>query len=272
MKKLFLFFIVFMVFMFISQSNVFAEKVTVPLNNPNAPCTIDAKLHTGGITVTGYNGKEVIVSADVKTRKITEEENISEKSKGMKRITNASMDLAIEEDNNVITIRSSSLYQKIDLQIQVPYRTSLLLQCHHNGNIVVDNVIGDIEADNHHGSIKLHDISGTVLADTHHGYIDVTFNKVTAGKPMSFSTYHGNIDITFPSSLKADLKLRSDRGEIYTDFDMKTMVKPQKTEKKMSGGRYIVRIEKGIFGKINGGGPEMFFKTYHGNIYIKKGK
>jgi len=270
MKKSFLFFIVFLMFIFVTQSTVLAEKVTVPLSKPNAPCTLNAKLHTGGITVTGYNGKDVIVTAEVRTIKI--DKNDRKESKGLKRIPNASMDLSIEEDDNEITIRSSSLYQKIDLNIQVPYRTSLNLRSHHNGNIVVDNVTGDIEADNHHGSIKIDDISGTVVADTHHGYIHVTFNKVTAGKPMSFSTYHGNIEVTFPASIKANLKIKSDRGDIYTDFNMKTLVKPQKTIKKRNGGKYVVKIEKGVFGAINGGGPEMFFKTYHGNIYIKKGK
>jgi DUF4097 and DUF4098 domain-containing protein YvlB len=214
----------------------------------------------------------VIVTADVRTKKVSDRGYDAKESKGLKRLTNVSMDLSIEEDSNEITIRSSSLYQKIDLKIQVPFRTSLYLHCHHNGNIVVDNVTGDIEADNHHGSIKLHDISGTVVADTHHGYIDVTFNKVTAGKSMSFSTYHGNINVTFPASIKSNLKLRTDRGDIYTDFNIKAQVKPQKTVKRRNGGKYVVRIEKGVFGTINGGGPEMFFKTYHGNIYIKKGK
>ena len=248
-----------------------ADDVVIPLSNPSAPCTIKASLFTGGITVTGYNGKDVIVKADVVTKKIDKKENVKE-SQGLRRISATSMNLVIEEEDNVVKIRSSSLHRKINLNIKVPFKSSLYLSCHHNGNIVVDNVSGEIETKNHHGSIELSDISGHVMANTHHGYIKVGFNKVTPNKPMSFTTYHGNIDITFPASIKASLKMKSERGDIYTDFDIKTRVKSTKTEKKNVEGKYVVRIDKSIHGDINGGGPEIFFETYHGNIYIKKRK
>lgn len=248
-----------------------AEEVVIPLSKPNSPCIIKAHLHTGGITVTGYSGKDVIVKADVATAKITRERDKKE-SQGLRRISAKSMGMVIEEEDNVVKIRSSSIHQKINLDIRVPFKSKLYLSCHHNGNILVDNVSGEIEAKNHHGSIDLTDISGHVMANTHHGYIKVGFNKVTPNKAMSFTTYHGNIDITFPSSIKASLKLKSERGDIYTDFDIKTRLKSTKAEKRNSSGKYVVKIEKSVHGDINGGGQEIFFETYHGNIYIKKRK
>jgi DUF4097 and DUF4098 domain-containing protein YvlB len=252
-------------------SMLVAEEVVVPLSNPGAPCIINASLHTGGITVTGYSGKDVIVKADVATTKIPKERDEKD-SQGLRRISAASMGMVVEEEDNVVKIRSSSIHQKINLDIKVPFKSSLYLSCHHNGKILVDNVSGEIEVKNHHGSIDLSDISGHVMANTHHGYIKVRFNKVTPNKAMSFSTYHGNIDITFPASIKASLKMKSERGDIYTDFNIKTRLKATKTEKRSSSGKYVVKIEKGLHGDINGGGPEIFFETYHGNIYIKKRK
>jgi DUF4097 and DUF4098 domain-containing protein YvlB len=38
------------------------------------------------------------------------------------------------------------------------------------------------------------------------------------------------------------------------------------------GGKYRVRLERAIYGSINGGGPEIQFKDFNGNIYIRKGK
>ena len=34
---------------------------------------------------------------------------------------------------------------------------------------------------------------------------------------------------------------------------------------------FRVRIEKEVVGTINGGGPEFRFKTYNGDIYVRKG-
>ncbi len=271
MKKIAQHFLMLFVLMVFAGTMLVAEEIVVPLSNPNAPCIIKAYLHTGGFTVTGYNGKDVIVKAVVSTKKISKERNTKE-SQGLRRISATSMGMVVEEEDNIVKIQSSSLYQKINLDIKVPFKTSLYLGSHHNGNILVDNVSGEIEAKNHHGSIELSDISGHVMANTHHGYIKVRFKKITPNKPMSFTTYHGNIDITFPASIKASLKMKSERGDIYTDFDIRTQVKSTKTEKKNVEGKYVVRIDKSIHGNLNGGGTEIFFETHHGNIYIKKRK
>jgi hypothetical protein len=39
------------------------DRVNVPLTDPSRPAVVHASLMNGGITVTGYNGKEVIVEA-----------------------------------------------------------------------------------------------------------------------------------------------------------------------------------------------------------------
>jgi DUF4097 and DUF4098 domain-containing protein YvlB len=38
------------------------------------------------------------------------------------------------------------------------------------------------------------------------------------------------------------------------------------------GGKYKVKIDKTTVGSINGGGPDLDFKTFNGNIYIRKKK
>ena len=43
-------------------------------------------------------------------------------------------------------------------------------------------------------------------------------------------------------------------------------------EEGRSGGKYRVRIDKTMYGLINGGGPEILFQTFNGNIYIRKAK
>jgi hypothetical protein len=293
------------IFMMVFTSAIHPDdRVVVPLSKPGQPCILKANLFSGGITVTGTNGKEVIVNLETVTRKLSGEKEgaipeppvvpdiaklkkgelkelgttreraikEAEELKGLKRIPNVSMDISIQEENNVVTIRSESMHHTVNLNIQVPYNTSLKLGGYQNGNIIASKVSGDLEIKNFQGYIQLNDISGSVVAETYNGYITAVFSGINSKTPMSFSTFHGKIDVTFPAGTKANLKMKSDHGDIYTDFDINIQSKSQKEEKRSESGKYLVTIEKGVYGAINGGGPEFYFKTYHGNIIIRKGK
>ena len=36
------------------------------------------------------------------------------------------------------------------------------------------------------------------------------------------------------------------------------------------GGKYRIRMDRGVYGSINGGGPEYLFQTMNGDILIHK--
>jgi DUF4097 and DUF4098 domain-containing protein YvlB len=90
---------------------------------------------------------------------------------------------------------------------------------------------------------------------------------------MSFSSMNGNIDVTFPADLKANVKMQSDRGEIFSDFEIKireNSTQPIVEDSRSRNGKYRVRLDKAVYGAINGGGPEIQFKNFNGAIYIRK--
>src|SRR5947209_9347278 len=72
-----------------------ADRVTVPLSDPTRPAFIKAHLLNGGITVKGYEGKEVIVEARARTSEEGDRE-----SHGMRRIPINSTGLEVEEESN----------------------------------------------------------------------------------------------------------------------------------------------------------------------------
>ena len=37
---------------------------------------------------------------------------------------------------------------------------------------------------------------------------------------MAFTSLNGIVDVTLPASVKANVKLRSDQGDVFTDFDI----------------------------------------------------
>jgi hypothetical protein len=248
------------------------DKVTVPFSDPSHPGLLKVDVYKGAITIKGYNGKEVVVEARVRGKMISEKKEASREAKGMKLIQVATTGLEIEEENNVMAIDVESQSQTVDLTIQVPYSTSLELDSYTNGDIIVENVKGEIEVEKYKGELKLTDISGSVVAHTYSGNIVVTFTKVDPEKPMAFTNYSGDIDVTFPSDFLANVKMKSNSGDIYSDFDISIKPRPPKVEKpEKRGGKYLVSFDY-IYGTINGGGPEFHFKTYQGNIYIRKAK
>ena len=118
----------------------------------------------------------------------------------------------------------------------------------------------------------LKQIAGSAVAQTVNGEVRVEFTRVNADKAMSFSSLNGDIDVTFPASLKATVYLKSEQGEIYSDFDVQMQKSEARVDKNEKGkGKYRVTIEKAMRGTINGGGQEMQFNNFNGSIYIRKG-
>jgi DUF4097 and DUF4098 domain-containing protein YvlB len=195
---------------------------------------------------------------------------------GMKRLDlPGSSGLDVVEENNVVHIRTSSWTRPVDLVITVPYRSSLQLKCMNDGDILVEQVNGEIDADNLNGKITLKDVSGSVVAHSLNGPVLVTLNQLDPSKPMSFSTMNGDIDVTLPDNVKANVSMKSDNGEIYSDFDVK-LDATARTLRNESGrredGKYRLRFERTLHGTINGGGPEFQFRSFNGQIYIRKKK
>jgi hypothetical protein len=65
-------------------------------------------------------------------------------------------------------------------------------------------------------------------------------------RPWLFHTFNGNVDVTFPATLKANVKLKSDQGDIYSDFDIDAD-KTQPKVKKQPRTVPIVSISKAGF-------------------------
>lgn len=245
------------------------DRVTVPFRDPSKPRTLVVKVINGGMTVRGYDGKDVIVDAHGgSTRSRRPPRDVPD---GMHRLEANSAGLDVTEDNNVMTIQAGVMHSA-DLTIQVPMQTSLRLTTLNGGKIQVENVAGEIEAENMNGAVTLTNVSGSVVANSMNGRVTVSLDHVTPNKTMSFSTMNGPIDVTLPADVKANLRMRTDNGDIYTDFDVKLdgSRPPEVDDQRKNGGHYRVRVDKTMYGSINGGGPEIRFTTYNGNIMIHK--
>ncbi len=254
------------------------NRIAVPLADPARPASVRAHLLNGSITVKGADVKEIVVEAHVRDEGGRNERGEGRgegrgPSAGMKRIPMTSTGLNVEAEDNRVRISTDAIQRTVDVTVTVPVRTSLELKTVNDGNIVVTGVDGELDIDNVNGDVTLKSISGSAVAHALNGKVLVTFNRVDPLKQMAFSSLNGDIDVTFPADLKADVNMRTDNGEVFSDFDVQlTATAPQQVveDGRGKGGKYRVRIDKSVRGKINGGGKEITFKDFNGNIYIRK--
>lgn len=272
------------------------ERLVVPFSNPGKPGKVEISVIQGGIKVIGYEGKEVVVEAKTREQSLSvrhggeieppeppepraprghkESAESKEKAAGLKRIPTDNIGLTAEEENNVVTIETESWKLAADLTVRVPFNTSLSLEAQNNGSIEVENISGEIEAENLNGRVTLTNVSGSVTASTLNGEVKVSLNKVTPDKPMSFSTMNGDIDVILPAETKANVLLKTEQGEVFSDFDISLKPAPANPAEtpKREGGKFHISLDNATYGSINGGGPEYRFENFNGNIYIRKKK
>jgi DUF4097 and DUF4098 domain-containing protein YvlB len=251
----------------LSQGQGGGDRIPVTLSDPSRPARVKVSLVNGGITVKAYEGKEVVVEARVRNRENARNEG------GPKRLTISSTGLSVEEENNEVNINTDSYMHPIDVTVSVPLHTSLKLRAVNDGDIVVTGVDGELDVDDINGSVTLNNIAGSAVAHALNGHLYATFTKVDPQKAMAFSSLNGDVDITFPSDLKANVSIRSDQGDVFSDFDIQLKAassQPVVEDGRGHGGKYRVKIDKTIHGTINGGGPEIQFRNFQGKIYIRK--
>jgi DUF4097 and DUF4098 domain-containing protein YvlB len=266
------------VVLFLAASALFSQdaqpdRVTVPFSDASRPRMLKASLINGSITVKGYDGKDAIIEAvngPGRRRRVERE-----RSDGLHRIDLNATGLAVDESDNTITVGTRAVSENISLNIQVPFNTSVKLHSVNGGDIVVDHLTGDVEIDNTNGNATATHISGAAVVHALNGKVLVSLDKISGDKPMSFSSLNGDIDVTVPADTKARLKLKTDNGSVYSDFDIavdSSARKPTVEENNTGKGRYRVRFDKTMYGAVNGGGPEMALTTFNGNVYVRKAK
>ena len=262
-----------------------AERLTIPLSDPAKPARVEVGLVMGSITVVAGKPGEVVLVATARDdddedeyehdHDRDDEDDESERPRsraGMRRIPNVSLGLEAEEKGNRVEIGVESWARPIDLRLEVPAASSLELSSVNDGELSVTGISGEVVLNNTNGGITVRDATGPVNAATVNGDLTVEFGRSMAAAAMAFSTLNGDIDLTLPASAKANVVLRSDNGEIYSDFDVVLQRKPAEVERDSEKGKYRISIAQELTGTIGGGGPELFLKTFNGDILLHKAR
>jgi hypothetical protein len=267
------------------------DRIAVPLSDAARPAVLEVETFGTAINVSAYDGKEVVIVARENAAKdgdrndgrrgpeprpprapVKADDDDGASTAGLHRVPNTSIGLTATEEKNVVEVKTDFTRQSLALDISVPRNTSVRLKTGNGGDMTVTGVRGEHELSNVNGRIVANDIAGSLVASTTNGTIRATFTDVTAGKPMSFTTFNGDVDVTFPAKLAATLRVTTGHGDLYTDFDVAAQSQPQPPVVTPGGqnGRYEVRLERETVVVVGKGGPDIRFKTFNGNVMVRK--
>ena len=239
-----------------------SEQLVVNMPPSSMPGLLTFENPKGSIKVTGYDGDVLLATGTLRY-------SITEKPvNGMRRIEQKVLDISAEVDGSNIILMCTTTGKTVDFDIKLPRNFSLKLKSLDNGNIEVINMNGEIEAENANGDITLGNIAGSAVLSSVYGKIEAVFREADPKSPMMFTSFEGDISITLPESVNARLKLKSDNGEILSDFDIKPLKRQSVITK--DEDTVVYSLEDWVVGIINEEGPEYIISSYNGNIFIRK--
>ncbi|MTI20280.1 hypothetical protein E1176_04535 [Fulvivirga sp. RKSG066] len=246
----------------------------------------------GGIKVEGYDGDKVLLTA---TKTI--------KAKTEQRLQAAVQELSIGIMDRLDTIlvyingpcaefgRGDYKYRKsrsgwsynwddckftydftFDIVLKVPYKLNLNLSTINKGDITVTGVEGTLDIENVNGAISLKGVNNLVEAYTINGDVDIDYKSLVGIGPSSFYTLNGDINANYPQGLKADLAFKSYNGDLYTNIEDISYRPNVMKESSTSQEGVSFKVETKSLISVRGGGAQLDFETFNGNVYIKENK
>jgi hypothetical protein len=247
-----------------------AEQIIVPLSNPGQPGKLILERHLGSISVKGYEGAVVLIKAFLRP---SGEGTVSNReAEGMKPIPAAAIQLDALEVSNVVTIDAHTRSKSVDVDVLVPFRFSAKLGVRDDGDVTVEGLTGEVEVDNPYGHVRMARLNGSASVNTVDGDISAQFENINPGIPLAFTSIHGKVDVTFPPDVGLTVRMKSDEGMVYSDFDIALEKRKSVSAPAGTGGGTIIALEEWTTGRIGRGGTDVLMRSFDGNIYIRKSK
>lgn len=143
---------------------------------------------------------------------------------------------------------------RVDYRLRVPRQIRLDEISTLEGEIVVRDVDGTIEAHNLHGDIEGINVSGSVVAHALAGNILFSLRAMPDRRlPFTLVTLNGNVDLLMPAQANANLELSTVAGNIVGDYAFQVSSTPGDSTRHT---------------QVGAGGVRMELRTVRGNIHV----
>ena len=231
------------------------------------------------LTIVGVAGFEMTVEG----RANGGEED--ERAAGLRRISasglkdNTGFGLSVTESDGRILVQQVGGEGKA-VTVRVPNSATVRVEqsTYRGDDLNISDFSGELDVSMMYHSVELDNVTGPVAINAVYDDIIAVWDSPPTEEVRLHSSY-SNVDVTLPAATKADLRLSSGYGNMYTDFDIQ--LKANTTASVSSEDRSERRERNGdwngddlrqnqLTGTINGGGPLLSLTATYNNLYIRK--
>jgi len=142
----------------------------------------------------------------------------------------------------------------VEYHVHVPYRVLLGSVGTVNGSVLVKGVDGGGDLRSVNGNVEVLNSAGRFSAKTTNGDLRLELRKVLDGAPMNLETVNGSVVLGLPCDAKANLKVLSMNGEIYSELPVTST--PDEP------------VARSFHGKLGTGGGEISVRTINGGVRL----
>ncbi len=142
--------------------------------------------------------------------------------------------------------------------IQVPQHARLEKITSVNGEIVIEDVSGDIKATTVNGEVRAKGAAGNLKLSTVNGKVAAVLGSLGSGQSVSLDTVNGRIEVTLPEAADAEVSATAVNGSITSEFSSLTVKRGFPL-----GGN--------LKGTLGNGGARVKASAVNGDITIQRG-
>lgn len=247
------------------------EEVRIPFKDNESNRRLSLNVNEANIKIVGTNRKDVLVKYEkVESQNQIDESFPDERSKGLTRFATGTTHVQMHAENNHAYIRSNHQGTLLSFEIEVPHQIDLFVDIDFGGDVHIENIKGHIHIEIASGNLEARHITGLVNASADEGDILILFDEIPEPRGMVWSTSVGDIDVSLPQTYGADLKLKTDQGEIYSNMDILFLGEEDETHEEKAEGTFSYASTSWIRASLNGGGPQIVIHTLSGSLYLRQ--
>jgi len=243
--------------------------LTVPVSDTILIPMVRVIHSMGDINVKGHKGSDLFIYAQELLPSVTELLEQSQtkvfsfidQNTNRKVTVNQTNNFRVQQFDGLFQIETNMFSFSNHVFVLIPERSSVAVLSRDIGNISVENIRGEVDAEANAGNITLNNIGGSINAATVHGNIVADQTEQREIKPLFISTFIGNIEIITPKQAQNTVLLSSELGNLYSNFKTMNTIT-------VASGKNISKNRTLSF-DLNGGGTEFVLNTFKGDIYLR---
>ena len=202
---------------------------------------------------------------------------------GLRRISasglrdNTGFGLSVTESEGRILVQQVGGDGK-SVTVTVPNSATVRVEqsTYRGSDLRVSDFSGELDVSMMYHSVELRNVTGPMAVNAVYDDIVAVWDSPPTEEVRLHSSY-SNVDVTLPAATKADLRLSSGYGNMYTDFDIQikanttaSIPQEERRERRDNWNNGEDFRQNQLAGTINGGGPLLSLTATYDNLYIRK--